>query len=77
MHIPQTLPLLIVLVVLVVRVALRIESGISTVDSIASSSLQLGDGRAKDMKFIDDDKLLVLWDSAGNIEVQSTKRIDF
>jgi hypothetical protein len=44
-----------------------IESGISTVSSIDSAAVQLGNGRVKDMKMWDDNLLLVLWETKGKL----------
>lgn len=49
----------------VVQVAFSIENGISTVQNVLSSTLRLGDGQVKDLKFSDDQTLLVLWESKG------------
>jgi hypothetical protein len=46
-------------------VTLSIENGISTVHSIDSSAVQLGDGQIKDVKISDDSILLALWESKG------------
>jgi anaphase-promoting complex subunit 4 len=43
-----------------------IEKGISTVNHLNSSTVQLGDGEVKDLKFVDDSNLLVLWESKGS-----------
>jgi anaphase-promoting complex subunit 4 len=48
-------------------VIFSIENGISTVQGIDSSALQLGEGQIKDLKFADDMILLVLWESKGEI----------
>jgi anaphase-promoting complex subunit 4 len=42
-----------------------IENGISRVQNVDSALVQLGNGRMKDMKFLDDEILLILWDSNG------------
>lgn len=47
------------------RMALSIESGISTVRSIESCTVQLGKGDILDLKFVDDNTLFVLWNSKG------------
>jgi hypothetical protein len=44
-----------------------IDSGISTVSSIDSAAVQLGNGRVKDIKMWDDNLLLVLWESKGKL----------
>lgn len=49
----------------VVRVVLKIENGISTVQSVESSTVQLGDGRIKNIKFLDNFVFLALWESEG------------
>lgn len=49
----------------IIQIELFIENGISTVRSTNSSILQLGDGRIKDLKFIDDSTILVLWEANG------------
>lgn len=49
----------------VIRLGLFLENGISRVQNIDSALVQLGDGRIKDMKFMDDDVLLVLWEFKG------------
>jgi anaphase-promoting complex subunit 4 len=46
-------------------ISLFIENGISRVQNIESALTQLGNGQIKDLKFMDDDLLLVLWDSCG------------
>ncbi|KAE9379056.1 hypothetical protein N431DRAFT_363885 [Stipitochalara longipes BDJ] len=52
-------------IVQVIRLGLFIENGISQVQTIDSALVQLGDGTIKDIKFMDDNLLLVLWDSSG------------
>ncbi|KAF7930951.1 hypothetical protein BELL_0049g00140 [Botrytis elliptica] len=49
----------------VVQVELLIENGISTVRSTSSSIMQLGNGQIKDLKFLDDRTILVLWEADG------------
>jgi anaphase-promoting complex subunit 4 len=49
-----------------VRLRFLIENGISRVQDVDSALVQLGDGRIKDIKFMDGKLLLVLWDSNGN-----------
>jgi anaphase-promoting complex subunit 4 len=49
----------------VIQIALVVENGISTVQSVDSSAVQLGNGQAKDIKFVDGNTLLVLWESNG------------
>ncbi|ESZ98045.1 hypothetical protein SBOR_1576 [Sclerotinia borealis F-4128] len=49
----------------IIQVELSIENGISTVRSTNSSILQLGDGQIKDLKFMDDSIILVLWEANG------------
>ncbi len=49
-----------------IRLKFSIENGISRAQNIDTALVQLGDGRIKDMKFMDDKVLLVLWDSNGN-----------
>lgn len=52
-------------IVQVVQVELLIENGISTVRSTSSSTMQLGDGKIKDLKFLDDKTIIVLWEAGG------------
>jgi len=55
-----------------------IDSGISTVSSIDSAAVQLGNGRVKDMKMWDDNLLLVLWGSKGKLSPSlSIKNFEF
>ncbi|TVY83618.1 Coatomer subunit delta [Lachnellula suecica] len=49
----------------VTRVAFEMASGISTVQSIESAAIQLGNGQIKDIKFFDSASLLILWDTDG------------
>jgi len=51
---------------MVIQVKIFMENGISTVQEFLSSSTQLGEGRIKDTKFLDDNVLLVLWELDGN-----------
>lgn len=53
------------LIVQTVRVMLSVENGISSLQNISSSSLQLGNGVVKDIKIWDDSELLVLFDENG------------
>jgi hypothetical protein len=59
------------------QITLAIENGISTVESIDSSALQLGTGRIKDLKFADSYTLLVLWESNGKqfLTVSATRHV--
>jgi hypothetical protein len=56
----------------VIRIGLVIENGISTVQSVDSFIVQLGDGQAKDIKFADNMTLLVLWESNGECSITHT-----
>jgi anaphase-promoting complex subunit 4 len=49
----------------VIQVKFTIEKGISTVNYLVSSAVQLGEGQVKDLKFSDESVLLVLWESKG------------
>ncbi|KAG0651892.1 hypothetical protein D0Z07_1276 [Hyphodiscus hymeniophilus] len=49
----------------VFRVTFSIENGISNVQNIDSTAMELGDGRVKDLRFADDNIMLVLWESKG------------
>jgi anaphase-promoting complex subunit 4 len=49
----------------VIQIVLSIENGISTVHSIESSAVQLGNGEAIHVKFSDQNILLILWRSNG------------
>lgn len=48
---------------------LSMENGISSQHSISSSAIQLGSGQIRDIKFLDDTRLLVLWEQAGVLSV--------
>lgn len=39
------------------------ENGISSLQNISSTCMQLGNGVIKDLKFWDDSEILVLWES--------------
>lgn len=47
------------------KIELSIENGISTVRNVESHTTQVGDGRVKDIKFVDDNILLLLWERKG------------
>ncbi|TAQ87852.1 hypothetical protein B7494_g3813 [Chlorociboria aeruginascens] len=49
----------------IIQVKLSVKNGISAVHSIDSAAVRLGDGQVKDLKFLDDDVLLVLWECNG------------
>jgi len=49
----------------VFQVDLSIENGISEILHITSAALKLGDGKIKDIKFLDAHVMLVLWELAG------------
>jgi hypothetical protein len=53
------------ILVQVLRLGLFIENGISRVQNVDSALVQLSNGRIKDVKFMDDKILLVLWESNG------------
>jgi anaphase-promoting complex subunit 4 len=57
--------LLIYYTVYILRVSLSIESGISTTTGKDWAAMEFGRGCVKDLKFLDDDTMLVLWNSAG------------
>jgi anaphase-promoting complex subunit 4 len=50
----------------VIRLGFLIENGISRAQNVDTALVQVGDGRIKDMKFMDDKVLLILWDSNGH-----------
>jgi len=54
-------------------VGLSIESGISSVSSLCSSAIQLGDGEVKDIKFLDSTTLLVSWEMNSELIRSSSK----
>ncbi|PVH86890.1 hypothetical protein DL98DRAFT_449113 [Cadophora sp. DSE1049] len=58
-------------IVHVVRVMLSIENGISSQHSIDSSAIQLGNGQIRDIKFLDDSSLFVLWELEGTVKLLS------
>jgi len=47
------------------QVGLSIENGISEMLHVASTVVKLGDGKIKDIKFVDTHVMLVLWELAG------------
>lgn len=57
--------LLLILAVRVIRIAMSIESGISTITGLHSATIQLGDGQIKDLKFLDSSTLFVTWEADG------------
>jgi anaphase-promoting complex subunit 4 len=59
-----------VYLVQIIRLGLFIENGISQVQSVDTALVQLGDGRIKDVKFMDDKVLLVLWESSGTVSLK-------
>ncbi|KAG4436181.1 hypothetical protein IFR05_008341 [Cadophora sp. M221] len=58
-------------VVRIVCVMLSIENGVSSQHSISSSSIQLGAGQVRDVKFLDENSLLVLWEVDGTASLLS------
>lgn len=61
----SSLTLQLTFLVFIAQILLSIENGISTTQHVESAAVQLGSGEVKDMRFLDDDILLVLWDSDG------------
>jgi hypothetical protein len=57
--------LLIILAVQVIRIALSIENGVSSVHEVTSSTLELGEGQVQDMKFTDENVLILLLELKG------------
>ncbi|RDL40755.1 WD40 repeat-like protein [Venustampulla echinocandica] len=55
----------------ITRHKLAIENGISTVQQIDSSVIQLGDGQIRDIMFLGDNGLLALWESHDAIDLLS------
>jgi anaphase-promoting complex subunit 4 len=51
---------------------MTIENGISTVQDVQTQAIQLGQGKIKDVKFLDDRTLLVLWKSSGELQSLSS-----
>lgn len=51
-----------------VRVALRIVNGLSSTEAVEMGLLELEDGEIRDVKFADDEYLMVLWGAAGERE---------
>lgn len=51
------------------QIGLSIENGISEVLNITSAIVKLGDGKIKDVKFVDAHSALVLWEVAGKLQV--------
>lgn len=51
----------------IVCVMLSIENGVSSQHSISSSSIQLGTGQVRDVKFLDESRLFVLWEVDGSL----------
>lgn len=49
----------------IVRLSLLIENGISRAQNVDSSCIQLGEKQIKDIKFLDDQKMMVLWSQSG------------
>ncbi|KAH9222829.1 anaphase-promoting complex, cyclosome, subunit 4-domain-containing protein [Leptodontidium sp. 2 PMI_412] len=58
-------------VVRIVCVMLSIENGVSSQHSISSSSIQLGTGQVRDVKFLDESRLFVLWEVDGTASLLS------
>ncbi|PBP26569.1 anaphase-promoting complex component Cut20/Apc4 [Diplocarpon rosae] len=58
-------------VVQVARVLLSIENGVSSLHSCGFSEVQLGDGQILDIKFLDDQFVLVLWEFKGRVSLLS------
>ncbi|KAL3419348.1 Anaphase-promoting complex subunit 4 [Phlyctema vagabunda] len=56
-------------IVHVVRIELYIEKGVSMHRAIIASSLRVGDGVIKDVKILDDETMLLLWESEGLISL--------
>ncbi|CZT51391.1 related to cyclosome/APC subunit Cut20/Apc4 [Rhynchosporium secalis] len=58
-------------VVHIVRAPFSIENGVSSRQGISSSAIQLGTGQIRDIKFLDDTCLLVLWELEGTARLLS------
>lgn len=56
----------------IIRVKLSLQNGISSYDCLGSYTVQLGEGSIKDIKFFDENDLLVLW----RFDQESTKLLN-
>ncbi|KAI1004846.1 hypothetical protein K3495_g3376 [Podosphaera aphanis] len=55
--------------VTIARIKLLIKNAISSIQCVESSTIQLGDGIIKDMKFSNDDSLILLWNQNGSSKI--------
>lgn len=55
------------IIVQIFQIEISIENGISTVHDLETQGMQLGHGKVRDIKFLDDSTLLVLWKSLGEL----------
>ena len=56
---------------------LRIVNGLSSCLAVGLALLDLGRGEIKDVKFADDESLMVLWCSSGELCMISDRLLDF